>query len=71
MAPPPAQAKRCWNCSTFIPAEEKRCFSCHQRVGPVNKFGMARKPIDWWGYLVCIFLWALLAYYIWWAFFKD
>ena len=71
MSRPSQQAKRCWNCSTFIPADARRCFSCHRRVGPPNKFGMARKPIDWWGYLVCLFLWGLLGYYGWWAFFKD
>ncbi len=57
--------KRCPECFVNLPINAKRCFSCNARVGKVDRFGKARKPIDWLSYLVCLVSWLLFAYFVW------
>jgi ribosomal protein L40E len=60
--------KRCPECGVNLPLDARRCFSCHTRIGRADKHGMARKSINWVSYLVCIVSWAILIFYIKWAF---
>ena len=63
------ETKRCPYCSTILPLYAKECFACNEKVGPVGKYGLARKPFDWKGYLICLLSFVALGLYIWWAFF--
>jgi hypothetical protein len=53
-----------------MPLQAQECFSCKKPVGMVNQNGMAKKPVDWKSYLLCILAWAAFVYYIWHVFFK-
>lgn len=65
----PSGSKKCPECLTLLPASAKVCTGCQRKVGPVNRYGMARRPVDWKGYTICLLAWAALGIYIWWAFF--
>lgn len=72
--PPPRRqhnylVKRCPECFVSLPIDAKRCFSCKARVGRVDRFGKARRPVNWYSYLICLLTWAALIFYIRWAFF--
>jgi len=60
--------KRCPECGVNLPLDARRCFFCHTRVGRADKHGMAIKATNWISYLVCILSWAILIFYIKWAF---
>ena len=62
--------KRCPECLTKIPLNVTKCPSCDQKLGEPNKHGLAKKPINWYGYLTTIILWIALIYFVWWGFFK-
>ncbi len=63
--------KRCPGCFTALPMEEKVCPWCNQKVKKsVDKFGHARKPVNWNSYLICLLSWAGVMVYIWWVFLK-
>ena len=64
------ETKRCPYCSTPMPANSEKCFACGAKVGKLGKFGLAKKPFDWKGYLIFILSFVGLGLYIWWAFFK-
>jgi hypothetical protein len=63
--------KKCPECFTKLPIEASTCTACKQRVGEVDKFGIAKKPFAWKGYGLALFLWILLIYFIWWAFVRS
>ena len=62
--------KRCPECFAYIALDLKKCPECSQKVGNANKFGIAKKPFNWKGYLITFAAWAILFYFIWWAFLK-
>jgi len=62
--------KRCPECFAKLPLTAVKCFSCGQKVEEADKYGLAKKPINWSGYITAIGLWAILIFYLWWAFFK-
>ncbi len=62
--------KRCPECFAYIALNVKRCPECSQRVGVANKFGIAKKPFNWKGYLIAFLAWTALFYFIWRAFLK-
>ncbi len=66
----PAHAtKKCPYCYTHLSLDAKICFSCKRKVGKVEKHGMAKIPVDWISYIVCLIAWLGFFLYIWWAFF--
>ncbi|MDA3895634.1 MAG: hypothetical protein PF482_05745 [Desulfobacteraceae bacterium] len=60
--------KRCPECFVSLPLDAKRCYSCHARIGRADKYGKARKSVNWISYIVCFISWAILFAYIKWAF---
>ena len=60
--------KRCPECFVHLPLDAKECFSCHAKIGKVDKYGKARKGINWISYIICILSWAFLIFYLKWAF---
>lgn len=61
--------KRCPECFAKLPLNAKKCYECNQTVHEADRFGLAKKPVNWLGYAAAVFLWVGLGYYIWWAFF--
>lgn len=64
-------AKRCPYCSTNLNIGDTRCFSCQRRVGEVNKYGIAKKPLDWKGYGMSLVATMAFIAFMWWAFFRK
>jgi len=62
-------SKKCPECFGYIPAEAVRCPACGVKVGKAGAHGMAKKPINWKAYLVCLLSWIVFVLYMWWAFF--
>lgn len=62
--------KRCPECFAKLPLSATKCFECNQKVHEADRYGLAKKPVNWIGYITAILLWVGLGYYIWWAFFK-
>ena len=63
--------KKCPECYTYIPLDASKCPSCKARVGAVDKHGMASRYVNWGSYFMCIIAWAVLAIYVWYAFFRS
>ena len=62
--------KRCPGCFINLSLDEVKCPSCGEKVGSVDKNGLARRATDWKAYVVCIISWTVLGLYCWWAFLK-
>lgn len=60
--------KKCPECFAKLPLEATNCHECGQKVLDVDKFGFAKKPIDWIRYTLVVVSWTALAYFVWWAF---
>lgn len=57
--------KKCPYCNAYVKVEKRRCSECDARLGAVGRDGIARKPIDWRAYTVCILTWLGLFSYFW------
>jgi predicted amidophosphoribosyltransferase len=68
---PGLKHKRCPDCFARLPLSAGVCPQCGQKVGRVNKYGLARKPFNWRGYTLCLLSVSAFGFYIWWAFFKT
>ncbi len=68
---PAHPSKKCPYCNIYLEINAKRCYSCKRRVGRANRVGIARKPLDWLAYLICILSWAAFGFYVWWAFLRK
>jgi hypothetical protein len=64
-------SKKCHGCYTYAPIDAKECTACGKKLGPVDKTGMAQKPIDWMAYVVFLVSLCGFALFIWWAFFSG
>ena len=62
--------KKCYECLNEIQLDARVCFSCGQKLGPVDKNGIAKRPIDWRAYGVALLAVLCFGYYMWWAFFQ-
>ena len=62
--------KKCPDCFEVLVLEAKKCTYCEKQVGPVDKNGYAKRPVDWKGYAYLISSWSLFGFYIWWAFIR-
>ena len=60
--------KRCPECFVNLPLDAKECFACHAKVGGVDKYGKARRAVNWISYIICIIAWTVFFVYIKWAF---
>ena len=63
--------KKCPECLTHLPIDAKVCVACKKKVGEIDKYGMAKKPVDWLSYVECLLIWCAFCLYMWWAFFRD
>ena len=66
---PTFSTKKCYECFTHLPLDAEVCPSCKRKVGKVDKIGIAAKPTDWKGYIICLLIWIGLAIFIWKGFF--
>lgn len=57
--------KRCPYCFTHLKLEAEFCLECRAKVGKVDKYGLAKKPINYKAYLASALWIVLLAIYIW------
>jgi len=67
----PTGTKRCPECSVHIPIDAVRCPDCGNRVGQVDKHGVARKAVNYKAYAEMILAFAALGFFVWWFFLKD
>lgn len=63
--------KKCPECLAQLALDTDICFSCKQKVGGVDRYGKAKKPVDWKAYTICVLAWTFLGVYVWWAFFRQ
>jgi hypothetical protein len=63
------RTKKCPYCSVPLNLNADECFSCNQKIGKINKHGMAERPTNYWSYVICALAWAGFFFYIRWAFF--
>jgi uncharacterized paraquat-inducible protein A len=61
--------KRCPECSIYVSLETTKCPKCKTKLGEVDKYGMAKRTIDWTAYLISLLAFLAFAIYMWWAFF--
>lgn len=61
--------KRCPYCNTYLPLKAMQCTSCKRKVREVDEHGVAKKPFNWFGYLVAILSCCAFAIYMYWLFF--
>ncbi len=65
---PNYSSKRCPNCATELPLRMTVCLECKQKLGEVDRYGIAKKPTDWKAYTICIIAWTVFIGYVYWAF---
>jgi len=63
--------KRCPECFSKLPHHAKTCHECGQKVHEADKYGLAKKPVNWLGYGTALVLWIIFGYFLWWAFFRT
>lgn len=57
--------KRCPYCFTSLRLDATRCLECKQKVGKMDKFGLAKKPLNIKAYLASLLWLVMLGLYIW------
>jgi hypothetical protein len=62
--------KKCPHCFTYIPLNALTCPSCKEKVGAVDKHGMASKGTDWRSYIIAFIACLVFVIYIYYAFIK-
>lgn len=66
------RTKKCPECLTSLKIDAVKCDWCGRKVGEIDsKSGLAKKPIDWWAYIVCLVSFTALGLYIWLVFVKK
>ena len=63
--------KRCPECFNYVSLETKKCPKCKTRLGKVEKFGMAKRTVDWTAYVIALVAIVGFGLYIWWAFLRE
>ena len=64
-------SKKCPHCFTYMPLKVLSCPACKEKVGPVDKYGMASKIPDYRSYLISIAAFVALIVFLYYAFFKE
>ena len=57
--------KKCYECFEHMKLDAIECPFCKSRVGPVDRDGIAKKPVDWISYVVFLVALAALALFVW------
>lgn len=57
--------KRCPYCYTHLKLTADHCMECRQKVGPVDKLGLAKKPFNYKAYIAAAMWLLLLGIYCW------
>ncbi|GBC59110.1 hypothetical protein DENIS_0041 [Desulfonema ishimotonii] len=65
------ETKKCPYCSVVLGINDTLCFSCKRKVGPSNKYGIAKKPFDWKAYLMLILSVGAFIWFTMWSFGKK
>ncbi len=61
--------KKCPYCSVTLGIDDTQCFSCHNKVGPPNEYGIAKKPINWMANISAIVTVGAFVVFMYWLFF--
>ena len=64
-------SKKCPHCFTYMPLNVLTCPACKEKVGPVDKYGMASKNPDFYSYFVSFVAFIALIVFLYYAFFKE
>lgn len=68
----PQRLKKCPVCFTYLPIDAEICTACRKKVGKkIDKYGFAKKSVDWVSYIRAFSMWIILGLYLWWTFLKD
>ena len=65
----PHVSKKCPYCYVHMPLDRAVCPSCKNKVGLIDKHGMATRRVEWGSYITCFLAWLTLGLYIRFAFF--
>ncbi len=60
--------KKCPYCYARILADATKCVECDNKVGPPDKFNIAKKPFDWKAYLMAGIAIGGFGYFLFWLF---
>lgn len=63
--------KKCPFCGEYLRLDDTRCTDCGRRVGPVNRMGLAKKPVEWQTYLAALIACVALGAFVWYFFFRH
>ncbi len=63
--------KRCPYCFTPLRLNADHCFDCKEKVGQINKYGIAKKLPNYKAYAAAILWLTVLGIYIWKVFFQE
>ncbi len=64
-------SKKCPYCFTYMSLKVLSCPSCKEKVGPVDKYGMASKITDYRSYFISFAASIALIVFLYYAFFKE
>jgi len=57
--------KKCYECFEHMKLDAVECPACKSRVGPVDRNGIAKKPVDWTSYVVFLVAFVVLVLFVW------
>ena len=64
--------KKCPFCFTHLAIDDEVCTACRKSVGKkVDKYGFAKKAVDWSSYFRALSMWLILGLYLWWTFLRN
>ena len=64
--------KKCPFCFAYLSIDAKLCTACRKNVGKkVDKYGFAKKSVDWASYIRALSMLIILGLYLWWTFLKN
>jgi hypothetical protein len=61
--------KKCPYCHARLKVQDTKCVRCKNKVGPPDEYGIAKKPTDWWSYILAIGSLGGFIYFLYWLFF--
>jgi hypothetical protein len=56
--------KRCPFCGAYLKPDANRCDGCRRKVGPPDRHGTAKKPVDWRAYLSALVTVGAFCYFL-------
>ncbi len=68
-APRSTKTKLCPYCAVPLRLDAEACFFCKRKVRKVSRYGIAKKPVNYWSYISCASTWTGFYLYMRWAFF--